>query len=254
MTITLTQIHRYPVKGLSAQPLDRIDLVAGAAMPDDRRFAIAHGASAFDPAAPAWQPKRQFLMLMEHERLATLRSHYDPETGTLVILRDGKPVARGVVTTPLGQDLINQFFAAYLKEESLGMPRIVEAPGVAFTDSPDPVLSIINLASVRDLERVARQPVDPLRFRGNLLIDGAEPWSEHAWVGQTVSLGGVRLHVTEVIGRCAATTVNPDTAERDLNVPKILRAGFGHVYCGVYVRVMDGGPVAVGDELTGLWA
>ena len=254
MTITLTQIRRYPVKGLSPQPLDTVDLVAGAAMPEDRRFAIAHGASAFDLAEPGWHPKRQFLQLMENERLATLRSDYDVATGALVILRDGKPVARGVVTTPLGQDLINQFFAAYLKDESLGMPRIVEAPGIAFTDSPRPVLSIVNLASVRDLERVARQPVDPRRFRANLLVDGAEPWAEHDWVGQTASLGGARLHVTEVIGRCAATTVNPDTADRDLNVPKVLRAGFGHVHCGVYVRVMESGPVTVGDELTGLWA
>ena len=252
MPITIAQIYRYPVKGFSPQPLDAVTLLAGRVMPDDRRFAVAHGASAFDIHAPEWQSKRHFLTLMLHERLATLETDYDSDTGILVIRRDGKQVARGQVTTPLGKDLINQFLAAYFKDESNGMPRVVEAPDIAFTDVPDPFVSIINLASVRDIERVARQPVDPKRFRGNILVDGAPAWSEHDWVGRTLTVGGTRLHVAEVTGRCAATMVNPDSADRDLNVPKVLRAGFGHGDCGVYAKVMADGPIAVGDEILGL--
>ena len=45
MPITLACLHRYPVKGLSEQPLDRVDLTPGEGLPHDRRFAITHGAS-----------------------------------------------------------------------------------------------------------------------------------------------------------------------------------------------------------------
>src|SRR5690606_32136331 len=105
MSTVIAAIHRFPVKGLSADPLERVRLSAGEGLPEDRRFAICHGASLFDPRAPAWQPKRQFLMLALNERLAALRSRFDPATGLLEISRGGKPVARGVITTPLGRDL-----------------------------------------------------------------------------------------------------------------------------------------------------
>jgi uncharacterized protein YcbX len=96
---------------------------------------------------------------------------------------------------------------------------------------------------------VARVPVDPRRFRGNLLIEGLEPWAETQWVGRQLAVGSVRLEVFKTITRCAATEVNPTTAERDLNVPKVLRAGFGHIECGIYARVVGAGRIAVGDEI-----
>ena len=249
MPITLACLHRYPVKGLSEQPLDRVDLTPGEGLPHDRRFAITHGASLFDPAKPEWQPKRQFLMLMANVRLAQLDTAFDPDTGVLKIRRDGKQVASGNLTTSIGRELINQFFAAFMEREMPGVPKIVEAPDVSFTDTPDKLVSIINLASVTDLERVTRRPVDPVRFRGNLLIDGADPWQEFDWVGRDITIGDARLHVIERIGRCAATTVNPKTGERDINIPKMLANGFGHTDCGVYARVIEGGTIAVGQTL-----
>ena len=62
-------------------------------------------------------------------------------------------------------------------------------------------------------------------------------------------MGGARLRVARPIERCAATNVNPATAERDLNLPRALMRGFGHVHMGVYAAVTEGGEVAVGDAL-----
>ena len=52
----LHSIYRYPVKGLSPEPLPRVALQAGQTLPADRRYAIENGPSGFDPAAPAWLP------------------------------------------------------------------------------------------------------------------------------------------------------------------------------------------------------
>ena len=56
MTATVTQIHRHPVKGLNAEPLTRVSLAPGEGLPHDRRFALAHGSTVFDPKAPEWRP------------------------------------------------------------------------------------------------------------------------------------------------------------------------------------------------------
>tara|TARA_E500000331_G_scaffold87019_1_gene82577 strand:- start:219 stop:380 length:162 start_codon:yes stop_codon:yes gene_type:complete len=52
MTITLSDIRRYPVKGVSGEMLDTVDLIAGEALPHYRRFALAHESSGFNRAAP----------------------------------------------------------------------------------------------------------------------------------------------------------------------------------------------------------
>jgi uncharacterized protein YcbX len=250
MSATIARICRYPVKGLNAEDLDRVELEPGLGLPHDRRFALAHAAAMFDPAAPDWLPKSNFLMLMKNERLAALEAIFDDPTGTLTIQRDGKQVSRGKVTEPLGRAMIGKFFAAYMKDECPGKPRLVEGPdGYMFSDTPARVLSVINLASVRDLERVVGKPVDPLRFRANLYIEGAYPWEEFHWIGEQITGGATTFTVEGRIDRCAATNVDPVSAARDLNIPKDLRRGYGHVNMGVYVAVTRGGSVAVGDAV-----
>ena len=249
MTITVTDLYRYPVKGLSAEPLERCALTAGEGLPHDRRFALAHGSTDFDPQAPQWLPKTSFLMLMRDEKLAQLRVVFDEVSGQLTILRDGKQVVRAKGSDPVGRAMIAQFFAGFMTGAIRGAPKLVEAPGHMFSDSREKSLSIINLASLRDLERVVRQKVHPLRFRANVYVDGLEPWAEFRWAGREVTLGGARLKITKPIDRCAATNVDPVTAARDLNIPLSLQRGFGHVDMGIYGVVIEAGEVTVGDHL-----
>src|SRR3954466_1949182 len=86
-------IYRYPVKGLSPEPLQRAALDVGSTLLGDRLYAIENGPSGFDPQAPRYRAKIHYLMLMKNERLATLRSRYDDASSTLVITRDARPCA-----------------------------------------------------------------------------------------------------------------------------------------------------------------
>lgn len=250
MTATLADIRRYAVKGLNGESLEWVELAEGEGIPDDRRFALAHAASQFDRGNPEWMPKQNFLQLKRDERLALLEAKFDPASGILTMFRNGRQVARGNITQPLGRSLVEQFLQAFLPPGPRGNPHIVEVPGRMLSDVPDKYVSILNLASAKDTERVARSPVDPRRLRCNLHIDGIAPWAEMAWVGKEIAIGEARLEVMEIIGRCAATEVNPDSAERDLHLLNILQQGFGHTQCGVYARVIKRGRIEKGDTVT----
>ena len=100
MEAAITAIYRYPVKGLSPEPLDRVALSVGKCLPHDRRFAIALGTTQFDPARPQWLQKTQFIMLMRDEKLAQLNTRFDPATGMLSIARDGVAVLHESLTEP----------------------------------------------------------------------------------------------------------------------------------------------------------
>ncbi|MSO91771.1 MAG: MOSC domain-containing protein [Rhodospirillales bacterium] len=250
MLASVAAIYRYPVKGLSAESLQSVDLAPGGRIANDRRFGLALGSTPVAGARAAWMPKTSFLMLVRNERLAALGTAFDDRTECLTIRRNGKPVATGQLTSSVGRAVIEDFFAAFLGDETRGRPRVVEVePGQAFTDSPDAFLSLINLASVRDLGRVTGCDVDRLRFRANIYVHGLAPWVEFDWIGRDIAVGGVRMRVEERIGRCAATTVNPATAERDLNVPQALQRGFGHTDLGVFAAVWSGGTLALGDAV-----
>jgi uncharacterized protein len=250
MPATVAHIQRFPVKGLSPEALDRVAVRPGEMLPHDRAFALALGSTAFDPARPQWMAKTYFLMLMRDEKLAALSTGFDEATLTLTVSRGGKQVARGKLDDPMGRAVIEQFFAAYMGEVARGQPKLVAAPGHNFSDVNARVLSIINLASVKDLERVTGQPVDPLRFRGNIHVDGLPAWAEFGWVGQEFSIGKIKLSVMKRIQRCAATSVNPANAQRDINVVQALMRGFGHPDMGIYARVLNEGTIATGDVLT----
>lgn len=249
MSVTVEAIYRYPVKSLSAQKLNRAEITADQPLPHDRRYAIAHAASRYDAADPQWQPKASFLALVRNARLAKLVSHYDAETETLAIERDGREVVRGNLADISGRAVIEQFLAAFMAEETRGRAHLAGAPGVWFSDVPEPYVSIIGLASIRDLERVTQAPVDPLRFRANFYLDGSTPWQEFRWVGQEIKINGLRFKVEARITRCAATEINPDTAERDLGVLAALRGGFDHMDMGIYARPLDNGAIDVGDSV-----
>jgi hypothetical protein len=189
-------------------------------------------------------------MLMRDERLATLVSRFDADSETLSLLRDGKQVARGQLTTPIGRSLIEQFLAAYMQAELRGRPKIVSAAGHSFSDVSAKCVHIVNLASVREVERHVGRPVDPLRFRANLYIDGLEPWVELSWLDKAVAVGAAQLKVFMRTQRCAATNVDPANGARDMAIPAALQRGWGHMDFGIYAKVASSGLIATGDAVT----
>lgn len=243
-------IYRYPVKGLSPEHLDTAALRPGATLPGDRRYAVENGASGFDPARARHLPKQRFLMLMRNERLARLDTRLDDATGELAI-RDGSVLVRGDLRTAAGRAAVEDFLAAFGTGDWRGPLRVLTADGHSFSDVAAKVVSIVNLATVAALETMVGRPVDPLRFRANLHVEGWPAWSEFDLLGKEIAIGPhARTRVIKRIVRCAAVNVEPGTGTRDLDIPATLMRRLGHADCGVYAEVTAGGTVAIGDAVS----
>jgi uncharacterized protein YcbX len=242
-------IYRYPVKGLSPEPLPQVALTAGQTLPADRRYAIENGPSGFDLDQPKYLPKSYFLMLMRNERLAGLQTHFDENSSVLTVSENGKAAVCGDLETSEGRAAIEAFFAANFAGELRGPPKVLSGGSHSFSDVAKKVVSIVNLGSIAAIEDVVGQPVHPLRFRANLYVGGWPAWHEFDLLGQILAIGDTRLKVVKRIVRCAAVNVDPQSAVRDLDLPHTLMRRFGHADCGVYAEVIAGGNINIGDAI-----
>jgi GntR family transcriptional regulator/MocR family aminotransferase len=173
----------------------------------------------------------------------------DDATLTLTVCDDSGERLRASLADPAGRAEAEAFFHD-LVPSLASPPRLVRAAGGGhFMDKPDNVISLINLATLRQLEQRWSVKLDPLRFRANIYIDGAPPWAEFDWVGHEIRLGSAVFHVDRRNGRCGATNVDPATGQRDLDIPRSLRAMFGHKDLGVYLLARNDATIAVGDPL-----
>jgi uncharacterized protein YcbX len=189
-------------------------------------------------------------MLMRHESLARLTTRFDERTTVLTVSEGGRTRLEADLSVDEGRAALEGFLTSYMGDAVRGPLRVLEAPGFSFSDTARRVVSIINLATVQDLEARVGAPVDPLRFRGNLQVDELPAWEELSLVGRELaSPGGVRLRVVKPIDRCAATNVDPATGLRDLDIPRALLKGYGHDELGVYAEVVAGGELMPGDRL-----
>ncbi|MGV8984854.1 MAG: MOSC domain-containing protein [Cypionkella sp.] len=249
----IDRLYHYPIKGLSPQSLTTVVLNAGEGFPGDRNFGFARHDSGFDSADPRPLPKDRFLMLARDARLAGLDSHFDSATRHLTIRDAGREVLSADLGAKAGIAAAEGFFAAMFGMTPDQSPRFVHAAPHRFTDvsvvssQMMNAVSLINLASVRALEEKTGLAIAPLRFRANIFFDGWPPFAEFDLLGQEITVGGIAMRLLIRTRRCTATEVNPATAERDIEVPRLLHQHFGHADMGVYAEVLASGTLSSGD-------
>lgn len=247
-------LQSFPVKGLNAVPHEQVDIAPGEGFPGDRKFGFAKGDSGFDPDDPKPMPKHRFLVLLEHEALAGLQTRIDPVTLRFDIVTKDEKTHVFDLSTMEGQGQAANFFQELLSLPDAEKPIFAQAEGHRFTDVSVTsrqmmnAFSLINSASVAELSERACVEIDPARFRGNILVGGWPPFSELDLVGRDIRLGDTTFRVLKRTRRCPATRVNPQTAERDLDVPGLIKEHYGHLDMGIYIEALTPGRLSLGDR------
>ena len=254
MTTKIDTLIRYPVKGLSGESLNTVQLAPGQGFPCDRHFGFARPNSGFDPNNPEPLPKTKFYMLARDASLVLLSTGFDEQTGVLSMVA---PESSGQfdIATAAGRKKASEFLKSYLALPQDEVPQLFEAYPHRFTDvsvvstAMMNAVSLINLDSVHAFSKATGHDVDPRRFRSNIHFSGLAPFSELEMVEQQVVIGTARLKIVRRTQRCPATEVDLTTGERDMNVPALLQQNYHHKDMGVYAEVMEGGIIAPGDTV-----
>jgi uncharacterized protein YcbX len=199
-------------------------------------------------------------------RLVQVSAHTDPEATTLrLTFPDGTVVEDEVrlgeaVETPIhgrtgvGHVVIGPWGEALspIAGRPITMVRC-DRPGGTRAGNPT---SIISDGSLRELAANAGvDEVDPRRFRMLIDLEGARAHEEDTWIGGTIGIGDAVLRVTKPDARCAITTQDPDTGERDLDTLRTIISYRGlregkHADFGVLADVERPGRIRVGDAVT----
>jgi uncharacterized protein YcbX len=244
MTGRLAQICRHPIKGHGREDLASVRLLAGECLPWDRHWAVAHEAAQIQDG---WNPCVNFARGAKAPALMAITSQLDEASGVVTLAHPD----RGEISfdPDAAQDLPRFLdWVRPLNPQDRAQPVQIVSAGRGMTDSDFPSISVLSTASLADLSVRMGQDLSPHRFRGNLWLDGAEPWAEFGWIGRTLRIGGAVLRLEERITRCKATTVDPETGLVAGDTLGALDRAFGHQDFGVYAVVIEGGPIAVGDE------
>lgn len=267
----VARLFRFPVKGFPAEELTEARVVKGHGIRGDRVTAFTNGS--LDVPDDAWHSYSAFTVLKNDPELqkwgvsATLAEEAAGDSANADDSEGGgraEESATVTLTSPAGEattfatdDADSRAASAEFLSKRIPpqgtFPRSLAVAEQGMFDSQKSGISIINPASVEVIsateEGIEGLDLDPLRFRGNVLVEGLAPFEEFALIGSIVRLGGVRLVIRSSIERCPATTVNPVTKAVDVNVPRLLNSACGHLHCGVYGEILDTGDVAVGDEI-----
>ena len=239
----LAHIWRHPIKGIGCEGLDSARLEPGRPVPGDRAWAVLREGG---EDTGGWQPCRNFLRGANGPALMAVEA---VTTTTGIDLRHPARVPLCVDPATEGQKLIDWLGDLWPE----GMPRpvaVVKAPEAGMSDMGYASISVLNMASLQALARTfGLGTLDMRRFRGNLWIEGAEPWAEFDWVGKRLAIGSAVLEVVERNTRCLATHANPETGVRDLDILGALSANWGHRDFGVYARVVSAGEIVTGEDV-----
>ena len=170
-----------------------------------------------------------------------------PELGEQVKMKVFRREVSGRVVTGELSEALSEF---------CGEPLTLMKPEDAGVSQDAYPVSLLSQASIEHLGNLAQDevPVEYRRFRPNFLLDGCEAHEEDTWLGKEVAVGDeLRVRVEMLDPRCAITTLNPDTGERDIDTPRLIlsyRPLFRGSACfGVYGSVVTPGTASVGDTV-----
>ena len=258
----LSELYRYPVKSGQAQRLQGspVDLLG---LQGDRRWMVVE------------EENGRFLTQRAWPQLSQLKAS-EGESGALLLEAPGQAPLQ--VAVPAADDSLRGVTlwrdtlrvpdagdeAAAWLSQLLGKPlRLVYCPEqrarylpngyglnsdrAAFPDG-FPLL-LIGQGSLDELNRRIGRPMEMLRFRPNLVVQGAEPFAEDGW--KRIRIGELQFRVLKPSVRCIFTTLDPTTGERSLDrepltTLKTFREKEGDILFGQNLAVDGSGTLEVG--------
>ena len=259
MSGEITSINYYPVKSVSFQSIENCKIKKNIGIIGDRIFAFAKGldqgqVKLFEKSPDERKGKwNKILTLKNSPALNKYNFEFKDEKLTFTI-KD-----KEILTININQLSEREALSSKISEleSSLKQP-IVLMKNDAFpffdTSISNKVdflnsVSLLNIKSINDFEKKTNKKIETSIFRGNIYIDGVEPWKEREWIGKTIKINNVLFKVEKNIPRCVAINLKPNTDDSSFNLLQLLKKNYNHFDMGIYLTALDDGEINISDSL-----
>ena len=259
MSAKITSINYCPVKSVSFQSVKNCKIKKNIGIIGDRIFAFAKDldterAKLFEKSPEERKGKwNKILTLKNSPALNKYNFIFEDEKLTLT-LKDKEILSIDINQSSEREALSNQISEL---ESSLKQPiTLMKNEDFPFFDTSiskkvDFVnsVSLLNIQSINDFEKKVNKKIETSIFRGNICVDGIDPWKEREWIGKTIKINNVSFKVEKNIPRCVAINLKPQSDDNSLNLLQLLKKNYNHFDMGIYLTALDDGEINIGKEL-----
>lgn len=240
----IKNLYFSPVKSLSFNNVDTLEIIKNIGIKNDRIFAFSNNLNIKDIELIKNNPlKREIYKFLSLKKYPELNEYnFLLENNFLILEFENKII--------LKTDINNQHEVKILCSRLEDMlPNInninllKDSMNPFFDTMPNKSISLINLNSIKDFEKLSNYQVEHERFRGNIYVEDLDKWEERKLVGKVLSINDIKFKVIKEIPRCSATNIKPKTSDINLNIPFNLKKIYNHINLGIYLDPLNDGKI-----------
>jgi len=260
MSTTISSINYCPVKSVSFQSIEKCQIKKNIGIIGDRIFAFAKDlnldqANLFEKSPDERKGKWNKVLTLKNSPALNKYNFFFKDEKLTLTLKDKEILTIDVNQLSERQVLSNKITEL---ESSLKQPIVlmnnIDFPffdtsiskKVDFVNS----VSLLNIQSIHDFQKKIDKEIETSIFRGNIYVDGIEPWKEREWIGKIIKINGISFKVEKYIPRCVAINLKPQTDDNSLNLLQLLKKTYNHFDMGIYLTALDDGEINIGNQVT----
>ena len=260
MSATISSINYCPVKSVSFQTIDKCEIKKDIGIIGDRIFAFAKDldldqAKLFEQSPEKRKGRWNKVLTLKNSPVLNKYNFLYKKNSLTLTLRDREILKIDINQSSERQLLSNKIIEL---ENSLKEPIVLmkneESPffDTSISNKVDFVnsVSLLNIQSINDFQKKIGNKIETSIFRGNICIDGIEPWKEREWIGKIIKINGASFKVEKNIPRCVAINLKPQTDDNSFNLLQSLKKTYDHFEMGIYLTALDDGEIGIGNKLT----
>jgi len=259
MNVSISSINYCPVKSVSFQSADMCKIKKNIGIVGDRIFAFAKdldtdSAHLFEKNPEERRGKWNKVLTLKNSPFLNRYNFLFKKNKLTLMSKDKEVLTINVNKLNERQLLSNKIIEL---ENSIRKPIILMknekfpffdtsiSSKVNFINS----VSLLNIQSINDVQKKIDKKIEASRFRGNICVDGMEPWQEQEWIGKVIKINNISFKVEKNISRCLVINLKPTTDDNSLNLLHSLKKTYDHFEMGIYLTPLDDGEINLGDRI-----
>jgi uncharacterized protein YcbX len=259
MSATISSINYCPVKSVSFQTIENCKIKKDIGIVNDRIFAFAKDldleqAKLFEKSPDDRKGKWNKVLTLKNSPVLNKYNFIFKDEKLTLTLKDKEILTIDINQLEQREALSNKISEL---ESSLKQPITLmknhEFPffDTSISNKVDFVnsVSLINIQSINDFREKIDRKVESSIFRGNICIDGIEPWKEREWIGKIIKINNVSFQVEKNIPRCVAINLKPQTDDNSFNLLQSLKKTYNHFEMGIYLTALDDGEINIENTI-----